>query len=621
MSKWNRKLGKILTALGICAAVCAASPGMPITASAATAVTDGVMIRNDATTEAGIIGSLNEGDEVEILDVLQSGDGYAWYYIQLGNGNTGYVRSDLISADDSELAAFRDEAPAEEAKEEPAEAAEEKPAEEQPAEEQPAPEQSEAQAPDEGATVENVQTSEAAAAAAEEEGYDAVKDPSASFSVKYETDATGSGSWYAYNDDNGSRYLIQREDAGTASKDSGTGNPGIWKPLAIVFGIIAAALLAFVLFLIKSIRDGRNKSSRRRAAAIRENENEEDEDEDEEEEEEEEEEFFFEDDSDDDAADPAEDVPNRDSTLSVAVPEETKPAEISAEQVEEALAGDADSREENVPESVPAEAEEPAAAAEAEPAEVKDTPAEEPKSEEAEPVPEAEPEVEPEPAEAQKAKEEPVQPVSNPVPAEELDSWDEKNEEEPAEPAEEDRAGEEDEEDFEDYDDEDYDDEDFDDDEDDDYENDEDEEPSRSRVRSAAGSGKGGRFMGFLRKIFGSDHPEDADDDEDFDDYDDEPAEREFDEFKDYPEDIDLLPREDVPEEDDLQQEPETDPGLRDNDGERGRLTMQRVMKNVDYREEEADFSQTDNPDDLSDSLYDDDDDMEYSFISNTKRK
>ena len=57
------------------------------------------MIRNDASTEARIIGSINEGDEIIILDALQGDDGYVWYYIELENGNRGYVRSDLIDAD------------------------------------------------------------------------------------------------------------------------------------------------------------------------------------------------------------------------------------------------------------------------------------------------------------------------------------------------------------------------------------------------------------------------------------------------------------------------------------------------------------------------------------------
>ena len=132
MGKWSKKFSKVLTAAGISAIVAVSSLAMPISASAARTVTDDVMIRNDASTDAGIIGSLNEGDEVEILDVMQSGDGYAWYYIQLENGATGYVRSDLIEADDSELAAFRDEVQEETQTEEVTEEAEE----EEPAQEE-----------------------------------------------------------------------------------------------------------------------------------------------------------------------------------------------------------------------------------------------------------------------------------------------------------------------------------------------------------------------------------------------------------------------------------------------------------------------------------------------------
>ena len=70
-----------------------------VAGSSGMAIADGVVIRNDASTEAGIIGSLNEGDEIIILDALQNYDGYVWYYIELENGNRGYVRSDLIDAD------------------------------------------------------------------------------------------------------------------------------------------------------------------------------------------------------------------------------------------------------------------------------------------------------------------------------------------------------------------------------------------------------------------------------------------------------------------------------------------------------------------------------------------
>ena len=47
---------------------------------------------------------------------------------------------------------------------------------------------------------------------------------------------------------------------------------------------------------------------------------------------------------------------------------------------------------------------------------------------------------------------------------------------------------------------------------------------------------------------------------------------------------------------------------------------MQRVMKKVSYKEEESDFYREGDPNDLSDSLFEDDDDMEYSFISSRKK-
>ena len=272
MSKRNKKLVKILTAASLAASLAFCTPCTQLGAYAATAVTDGVMIRNDATTEAGIIGSLNEGDEVTILDVLQSGDGYAWYYIQLENGNKGYVRSDLISADDSELAAFKPEeteAPPQE--EAPAEPEEETQPAEQPQEE----------APVEAATAATPETEETVTTA---QGYDAYSDPSANIVARFETDENGEGNWYVFNDDNGTRIKI-RDLRDTEAAPAATGTPGIWRPLAIVFGILALAFAALALYLIKSIQDSRTKSSRRRTAeAVTEDADEE------------EDEFYFEDD-------------------------------------------------------------------------------------------------------------------------------------------------------------------------------------------------------------------------------------------------------------------------------------------------------------------------------------
>ena len=258
MSKWSRKFGKILTAAGISAFIAVSSLAVPMEASAARAVTDDIMIRNDASREAGAIGSLQEGEKVTILDAVQSADGYVWYYIQLENGNTGYVRSDLIEASDEELAAINSGQPENEQTQEA-----------EPEEEPEEPEQE----PQEEPAGQDQSTQEAAAAAATQappaqtpDGeYDATKDPNAKFSVSYDTDESGNGEWYVHNEDNGSKWKVSdiQGQGGTAAQTGGVA--GIWRTLAILFGIIAVALAAFVLFLLKSIRDGRSKTTRGRA--------------------------------------------------------------------------------------------------------------------------------------------------------------------------------------------------------------------------------------------------------------------------------------------------------------------------------------------------------------------
>ena len=596
MGNWSKKFSKVLTAAGISAIVAVSSLVMPIEASAARTVTDNVMIRNDASTEAGIIGSLNEGDEVQILDVLQSADGYAWYYIQLDNGATGYVRSDLIEADDSELAAFRDkgqeETQTQEEQEEPAEPEETNEPEETAEPEEAAP-----------AEPETAPAQDGAGGNAGGESYDATKDPNANFRAGYEQEADGTVTWYVYNDDNGSKVKISDLQSQENSTETSKGGPGIWRTLAIVFGILVLALAAFVLFLLKSIREGRSKTTRGRAleaaAAARDMD------------EEEEDEFFFEDDEPEDneiepeetdaqeeaepedtqqqnnedaeeaaVPEPAEDkVETADSTITMVVPDEAEPAEIPAEEIEAAIAATTAQLEENITKDDSEKTEEYAD---------EETAEEEFSEEESEEF-------------AQEESEEPDEEDGY-----DDDYEDEDYEEEDYEEDEEDAESEEFDDDDEDY-------------EDEDYDEDDEESESRAARRSAV---KGG-FFGFLKKMFGSESDEDAEDPDDggdFDDYDEESEEHEFDEFKEYPEDIDLLPREDEDDSDYLEEDEYSDENADQDDSERGRLSMQRVMKNVSYKEEESDFYREGDPNDLSDSLFEDDDDMEYSFISNRKK-
>ena len=571
MGNWSKKFSKVLTAAGISAIIAVSSIALPIEAFAARTVTDNVMIRNEPSTEGGIIGSLNEGDEVTILDVMQSGDGYPWYYIQLENGATGYVRSDLIEADDSELAAFRDNGQEETQAEEPEAAEEEEPAEETAGTEEAAPE--------------------------EPESTPAQEETAPANTGGYEQEADGTVTWYVYNDDNGSKVRISDLQAQENTAEAGKGGSGIWKTLAIIFGILAAALVAFVVFLLKQIRDGRSKTTRGRAldaaAAARDAE--------------EEEEFFFEDDEPEEesiedeetdaeetedeitgdnnedaeaAKDPVSDDDQTvmaDSTITREVPAEAEPTEIPTEEIEAAIAATTTQLEENTSKDE-AEAVEEAAASE---------------------VIEEEPEGGAEEEFAEDAEEE--------AEGESGDYEEDDYEEEEYDDYEEDEDAE-----SEEFDDED---EEY---EDEDYE-DEEESESRTARRSAA---KGG-FFGFLKKMFGSDSDEDAEDPDDggdFDDYDDESDDHEFDEFKEYPEDIDLLPREEADDSDYIEDDDYSDEDAGQDDGERGRLSMQRVMKNVSYKEEESDFYREGDPNDLSDSLFEDDDDMEYSFISSRKK-
>ena len=589
MGNWSKKFSKVLTAAGISAIIAVSSIALPIEAFAARTVTDNVMIRNEPSTEGGIIGSLNEGDEVTILDVMQSGDGYPWYYIQLENGATGYVRSDLIEADDSELAAFRDNGQEETQAEETEAAEEEEPAEETAGTEEAAPEEPESTPAQEETAPANTGT----------EGYDATKDPNANFRAGYEQEADGTVTWYVYNDDNGSKVRISDLQAQENAAEAGKGGSGIWRTLAIIFGILAAALVAFVVFLLKQIRDGRSKTTRGRAldaaAAARDAE--------------EEEEFFFEDDepeeesiedeetdaeetedeitgdNDDDAEaakDPVSDDDQTvmaDSTITREVPAEAEPTEIPAEEIEAAIAATTTQLEENISKDE-AEAAEETAANEV----IEEEPADDSEEEFAEDIEETE-----------EAEDESGDYEDDDYEEEEYDDYEE----------DEDAGSEEFDDEDEEYEDEDY--------------EDEEESESRTARRSAA---KGG-FFGFLKKMFGSDSDEDAEDPDDggdFDDYDDESDDHEFDEFKEYPEDIDLLPREESDDSDYLEEDDYSDEDAGQDDGERGRLSMQRVMKNVSYKEEESDFYREGDPNDLSDSLFEDDDDMEYSFISSRKK-
>ena len=616
MSKWNKKFAKLLSAAAVSFLVTANAMAVPIGAFAATSTADEVRIRNEATTEGdNVIGSLSEGEEVTILDIVEADDGYTWYYVQLENGNTGYVRADFIDASEEELSQFGQGEP------EAGESQEEQQVEDAGNEEKSddgEDAQTEADS-DQPKTEENTEAASPAAtdqqAADEPADYDATKDPNAHFSVKFETEDDGSGSWYVYNDDNGSRIRIS--DMSEGEKDSkAAGGPGLWKPAAIIFGLLTLGLAAFALYLIKSIRDGRKSSRRRNLEVAGYSPYEEDDDDSDEEDDE----YYFDDD------DETEEKVIRDSTVEMDEPEDSLPeAEEPGEEIAEDFREVVETEEEELP--LPEEPQEQSADPESVGAEEEtELPDEEDFVIVPEPAAQAEKTASYNEPEAESGSE--AEPDVND--AAEEDSYIEEDEIEEDDYIEEDDEFDDDEEsdgddgfeddgseDEEEYDDEEY----FE--EDDDFEDDDDSEDLPAG-KSSSGRDKGS-FFGFLRKIFGSESREDADEDADFDDEEEENV-REFDEFKEYPEDIEYLPKdeEDFEDDDDLDEDGSMEYD-REKDTGRGRLSMQRVMKNVGYKEEENDFSDKDfdddDLDDLTDSLIDDDDDMSYSFIGNSRKK
>ena len=632
MKKMTGKVMRIAAALGICASLMLGTPGMSICAMAATSTVDGAMIRSEPSTDAGIIGSLYEGDEVTVLGARQSGDGYTWYYIQLDNGNTGYVRGDLLSVDDSEIEALglEENESGEEGEEtqEPEETTEEEAAPEaEPAAEESQEQETQEEAP---AEADNAQPQEQSqdAPAAESGEYDAAKDPNANLRLVFENEENGRGSWYVYNDDNGTKIRVGDMTSQAQAEQAARPAAGPWKTAAIIFGLIAVALAAFVLFMLKSIRDDRNTIARRRVARGADSgpaaesdyddgllfdkdesfDNDEsfekDEASDDDEDSEKDEVFFG--DRGEELPEDAEDAEEVTEEFEDSTVEYDEPPAYEEKEIPEI--GDKDSHQgafedsEKVPET----------------AEAQDV-------QEEEDLPEEDDLPRPEPAAAMKAAQEEAfedgEYVSGEEDAEE-EVFDEDREETRDE-----ANGEPDEEygeDFEEADGE------YDEESDEYFEELPDEEEDRASGRpQKRASNAGGGIAGFFRKLFGSDSKEDDDEYED-DEYDDD-EEFVFDEYKEYPEDVDLLPREDGSDDfEDYDEEDYDDEEYDEEEETRARLSVQRVMKRAGKGEREEDFSDEEDPDgfkdgraeeDLSEPLFDDDDDMEYSFLGSRSRR
>ena len=103
----NTKLGR-RSAVRLAAAAVAITAAFILAvmpAAAATINATDVTIRNTAEDKpdfSNSIGVLQQGDKVEVISKTTDSSGNEWYYVELENGNRGYVKAWLVDLGDEE---------------------------------------------------------------------------------------------------------------------------------------------------------------------------------------------------------------------------------------------------------------------------------------------------------------------------------------------------------------------------------------------------------------------------------------------------------------------------------------------------------------------------------------
>lgn len=66
-------------------------------------VKSAVNVREEATVQSKKVVQLKRGEQMTVCAAEMSGSGEVWYQVELADGKTGYIRSDLLSAVDETL--------------------------------------------------------------------------------------------------------------------------------------------------------------------------------------------------------------------------------------------------------------------------------------------------------------------------------------------------------------------------------------------------------------------------------------------------------------------------------------------------------------------------------------
>lgn len=261
---------------------------MPV--AAATVTASDVMIRNSAEEKDGnIIGSLNEGDTVTVKSKATDSAGTEWYLVELPNGNSGYVKAQWIDnggqdVQAEETAAQEPEEPAQQ--EETAEAQDNEAAEEEESSGSDSPAAVSASGGGVGAdTSEDLADGQDTPDVDDGQTYNPYTDPNAQYSINFVTENDGTGSWYIYNYDTDKRIRIddldKLSDYQTQAQKNAS-SAGLWRTIACILLLLLVAILIFLYVVLRRNTSGgytrpdRRAERRRRRAAEEEEEEEED---------------------------------------------------------------------------------------------------------------------------------------------------------------------------------------------------------------------------------------------------------------------------------------------------------------------------------------------------------
>ena len=186
----------------------------------ATALADSVNVRKGAGTAYESVGKVSKGGSLVITGEANGTDGKTWYQVSFGDGQTGFVRSDLVAVSDTPVEAV-----------------------ENPEGENPEGENAE------GGEGENAEGQESTPDTTTGDG---------AYSLMYSTDEEGNGVWYLYDNFGGYRVKVKELIEAAQSADAVNTlrkSVSTYKKIAIALGILAAILVAGVVVLALKLRD------------------------------------------------------------------------------------------------------------------------------------------------------------------------------------------------------------------------------------------------------------------------------------------------------------------------------------------------------------------------------